>query len=76
MTALQDVGGCQKLQSYVKLTQSKARGHDQVKVIFGSYTKVFDVRTAENLVTVTRKTNSDCPVSICVSIPKDEITVA
>ena len=34
----------------------------------------FDVRTAENLVTVTRngvKTISDCPVSIHVSIPKE-----
>ena len=26
--------------SYVKLVQSKARGHDQVNVIFDSYTKV------------------------------------
>ena len=35
---------------------------------------VFDMRTAENLVTVTRndvKTNSDCPVFIYVSIPKE-----
>ena len=33
-----------------------------------------DMRTAENLVTVTRidvKTNSDCPVSTGVSIPKE-----
>ena len=41
------VGGCQNLSnykdddtSYVKLIQSNARGHDQVKVIFDSYTKV------------------------------------
>ena len=99
-------------KSYVKLIQPKARGHDQVKVIFDSYTKVpsleestntlqrqfqgnmiqyivndstcigllylpqnvFDMRTAENLVTMTRndvKTNSDCPVSTGVSIPKE-----
>ena len=35
---------------------------------------VFHVRTAENLVTVTRndvKTNADCPVSTGVSIPKE-----
>ena len=35
---------------------------------------VFDMRTAENLVTMTRndvKTNSDCSVSTCVSIPKE-----
>ena len=39
---------------------------------------VFDMRTTENLVTVTRndvKTNSDCPVSTGVSIPKEQ-TVA
>ena len=90
-------------ESYVKLIQSKARGHDQVKVIFDSYTKlsqrqfqgntiqyivddstcirllylaqnVFDMRTAENLVTMTSndvKTNSDCPVSTGLSIPKE-----
>ena len=97
-------------KSYVKLIQSKVRGHDQVKVIFDSYMKVsplkestpcrrnskgivssivddstcirllylaqnfFDMRTAENLVTVTRndvKTNSDCPVSTGVSMPKE-----
>ena len=97
-------------KSYVKLIQSKARGHDQMKVIFDNYTKVsplkestpcrdnskeirsnivddskcirllylgqnvFDMRTAENLVTVTRndvKTNSDCPVSTGVSITKE-----
>ena len=96
-------------KSYVKLIQSKARGYDQVKVIFASYTKVsslkestpyrgnskgirsniiddstcirllylaqnvFDMRTAENIVTMKRndvKTNSDCPVSTGVSIPK------
>ena len=35
---------------------------------------IFDMRTAENLVTVTRndvKTNSDCPVSTGVCIPKE-----
>ena len=35
---------------------------------------VFEMRTAEHLVTVTRndvKTNSDCPVSTGVSIPKE-----
>ena len=35
---------------------------------------VLDMRTAENLVTVTRndvKTNSDCPVSTDGSIPKE-----
>ena len=97
-------------KSYVKLIQSKARDHDQVKVIVDSYTKVsplkestpcrsnskgiwsnlvddstcirllylvqnvFDTRNAENLVTVTRndvKTNSDCPMSTGVSIPKE-----
>ena len=96
--------------SYAKLIQSKGRGHDQVKVIVDSYTKVsplkestpgrsnskgirsnivddstcirllylaqnvFHMRTAENLVTVTRndvKTNSDCPVSTGVRIPKE-----
>ena len=47
MTALLGVGGCQNFSnykaedtSYVKLIQSNARGHDQVKVIFDSYTKV------------------------------------
>ena len=89
-------------KSYVKLIQSKARDHDQLKIVFNSYTKVsslnestqcrnisngirsniaddstciihlnlaqnvFDIRTAENLVSVTHndvKTNSECPVS-------------
>ena len=31
-------------ESYVKLIQSKARGHDQVKVIFDSYTKVSSLK--------------------------------
>ena len=38
------------------------------------YQNVFDMRTAETLVTVTRndvKTNFDCPVSTCVCIPKE-----
>ena len=100
-------------KSYVKLIQSKRRGHDKVKVIFDSYTKVsslkestpcrgiskgilsnivddstcirllylaqnvLDMITAENLVTVTCndvKTNSDCPVSTGVSIPKEAIS--
>ena len=32
------------VKSYVKLIQSKARGHDQVKVIFDSYTKASSLK--------------------------------
>ena len=97
-------------KSYVKLIHSKALGHNQVHVIFDSFTNVsslkestpyrgnskgilsnivddstciilqclaqnvLDMRTTENLVTVTRndvKTNSDYPVSTGVRTHKE-----
>ena len=109
MTALEGVGDCKKIQylkdddtSCVNLIQSKARYHDQVKVIFDNYTKVSSLKeskscrgnskgirsnivdystcikflylTAEYLVIVPRNdvnTNSYCPLSTGVSIPKE-----
>ena len=40
MVAVKNLSNYKDDDNYVKLIQSKARGHDQVKVIFDSYTKV------------------------------------